>query len=98
MKRSKALEKATADYLDIVRIPYIRIENYRCFKCGQAQNSHAAGFPDFMLLGNYFGTAVECKTGAGRLSAKQKEVRGNWGGEYLIVRDNIDILIDFLKG
>jgi len=99
MKRSKALEKAVRDLLDLYGIEYVRVENYRCFKCGQVQNSKASGFPDFLCLSPFF--AIECKTGSGRLSPKQKDVKGYFeaaGIDYLVVRDNIDTLIDYLEG
>lgn len=76
---------------------FVRIENYRCFRCGQVQNSKANGFPDFFC---YFPriVAVECKTGTGRLSPAQKAVRDamqKTGIDYILVRDNIDELLKY---
>ena len=96
-KRSKEFENAVAGLLDTLRIPYKRVSSYRCFKCGQVQNSSAAGFPDFLLLDPFI--AVECKTGKGRLSNEQKECKAYFdkaGIPWITLHDNLDELIEEL--
>ena len=98
MKRWKELEKAVADLFDLLGFYYIHIENYRCFKCGQVQNSKASNFPDFHVpsLSLY----VECKTGKGKLTPGQeiaREAIERGGGKYLVVRENVDTLLQFLR-
>ena len=95
--RGHGLEQAVEKYLRIRRFMFVRIENYRCFRCGQVQNSKANGFPDFFC---YFPrvVAIECKTGAGRLSPIQKVVRDAMqkaGIDYVLIRDNIDELLKY---
>lgn len=97
MRRAKQLEEAVRDYLDIKRIPYVRVDNYRCYKCGTIQNSAATGFPDFMIVKPL--TAVEVKTGKGKLSPEQIIFKTLWedqGLPYILVRDNIDSLMEEL--
>ncbi len=97
--RGRGLEQAVAKYLQWRKIMYVRIENYRCFRCGQVQNSKAKGFPDFFC---YYPrvVAIECKTSSGRLSTDQKKVRDAMiksGIKYIVVRDNIDELIKYFE-
>ena len=99
MTRSKELENAVAKLFDLCGLYYLRIENYRCFKCGQVQNSKAEGFPDFHVpaLCLY----VECKTGKGKLSKAQKSVRESIlkskNNTYILAVDTTDRVIEFLK-
>jgi len=95
--RGHGLEQAVEHYLQLRKIMFVRIENYRCFKCGQVQNSKANGFPDFFC---YFPcvVAIECKTGSGRLSQIQRVVMNamrETGIDYVLVRDNIDELLKY---
>jgi len=95
MSRAKELEFATEQLLRIKGFKFIRVDNYRCFRCGQVQNSRATGWPDFFC---YYPRllAVECKTGRGVLSIEQKEIKHCLelaGVEYIVVRDNIDNLM-----
>jgi len=95
--RGHGLEQAVEKYLRMRKIMFVRIENYRCFKCGQVQNSKANGFPDFFCYYPQV-VAIECKTGAARLSAAQREVRSAMvaaGIDYVLVRDNIDELLKY---
>jgi len=97
--RGHGLEQAVEKYLHIRKIMFVRIENYRCFKCGQIQNSKANGFPDFFC---YYPSvvAIECKTGTGRLSNIQKVVRDAMqkaGIDYVLVRDNIGELLKYFR-
>lgn len=95
MNRAKQLEEAVRKYLDIKGIPYVRVDNYRCFACGQVQNSAATGFPDFLIVKPL--TAIEVKTGAGILSPEQIIFKTLWedqGFPYILVRDNIDSLME----
>jgi len=97
--RGRDLERSVEKYLRAQKIAFVRIENYRCFKCGQVQNSKANGFPDFFCYSPII-LAIECKTGAGKLSPIQKEVRLamlTTGIDYLLVRDNIDALIKYFQ-
>jgi len=95
--RGRGLEQAVEKYLRLRKIMFVRIENYRCFRCGQVQNSKANGFPDFFCYYPRI-VAIECKTGAGRLSEIQKTVRDAMikaGIDYILVRDNIDELLKY---
>lgn len=97
--RGVELEDAVEQTLNICGLYFLRIKNYRCFACGQVQNSQAAGFPDFHVpsLSLY----VECKTGKGKLSPEQKKVRAaierDPNNKYLLVKDNVDTLLQFLR-
>lgn len=99
MKRWKELEIATADLLKLYKLYYLNITNYRCFKCGQVQNSKAKGFPDFHIpsLSLY----IECKSGKGKLSKEQESVResilSNPDNRYILLRDTVDDLIEYLQ-
>jgi len=93
--RSKELEKAVASYLTLKKYKYMRVDNYRCFRCGQVQNSKAKGWPDFFVYSPVV-FAVECKTGSGRLTKEQEVVKADLessGIKYIICRDNIDELL-----
>jgi len=96
MKRSKQLEEAVRKYLDIKGYEYIRVDSYRCFKCGQVQNASAKGFPDFLVIKPL--TAIEVKTDTGRLSVEQIEFKELWqaqGLPYILLRDTIDELLEY---
>lgn len=98
MKRSKELENAVTDLLNLLEIPYIRIDNYRCFKCGQVQNSRAKGFPDFYCY--TINLAIECKTGAGRLTKEQEVIKAQMEGagiRYIVLKNNVDELLKYFK-
>ena len=99
MSRAKQLENAVEDILRLYGFVYLRIDNYRCFRCGQVQNSKASGFPDFFVYHPAV-FAVECKTGQGKLSKDQKYVRKCMeatGIKYLLVHDNVDTLLEYLS-
>jgi hypothetical protein len=98
MKRWQELEKAVEDLLNYCNLRYVRIKNYRCFKCGQVQNSEAADFPDFHVPALHL--YVECKTGKGKLSNGQKDMREAIllsGGKHLLLEDNTGTLLQFLE-
>ncbi len=97
MKRWKQLEKAVGDLLDLYGIPYIRVDNYVCYSCHTVQNKKASGFPDYFCIDPMF--AVEVKTGTGRLSLDQKRVKILMEKkiDYLVVRDTVDVLLDYIK-
>ena len=100
MSRATDLEKAVSRYLDLKGYWYLRIGNYRCFKCGQVMNSKASGWPDFFIYGPDNVLAAECKTGRGRLTPLQKEVRERLessGITYIVVRDTVDKLLETLE-
>jgi len=85
--------------LEFKRIKYIRVDNYRCFRCGQVQNAQAAGLPDFLCLTSPL-LCIECKTGTGRLSAVQKEtliLLERSGVDVIVLRDTIDELIEYFE-
>jgi hypothetical protein len=98
MSDGKPLEDAVEQLFNLCNIYYLRVTNYRCFKCGQVQNSKAKGFPDFHApaLSLY----VECKMGKGKLSKEQKRVRdeilSNKNNSYIVLQDNTDTLLQFL--
>jgi len=96
-RRSKQLEEAVRDYLDIKGYKYIRIDVYRCPNCHKIFNSKATGFPDFMIRNPL--TFVECKTGKAVLSKEQKAIKEDMDNQnipYILVRDNIDALMEVL--
>lgn len=98
MSSGKWLESAVENYLRYKNVMYIRIENYRCFRCGQVQNAKAKGFPDFFCYAPRI-FAIECKTGAGKLTKEQKIVREameSSGIDYIVLRDNVDELMKYL--
>jgi len=101
MKRWQELEKAVADLLDLYKIKYWQVKNYRCFKkcscgktCGQILNAKAKGMPDFVCY-SPLTLYIEVKTGKGKLTKEQKEIERLTGNEFLEVRDNIDDLKKF---
>ena len=99
MSSGKWLESAVENYLRLKNVMYIRIENYRCFRCGQVQNAKAKGFPDFFCYAPRI-FAIECKTGTGKLSPDQKKVRDAMiksGIKYITLKDNIDELIKYYE-
>jgi len=97
-RRARELEEAVRRMLTILKFEFMRVDNYRCFRCGQVQNSQATGFPDFFIYYPWV-FAVECKTGSGRLTKKQKEISEKLkmqGIDYITVRDNVDALFTYL--
>ena len=99
LSRAKELERAVEHLLIYYKLKYIRLENYRCFRCGQVQNSKGKGLPDYYIYSPIH-FAVECKTGTGVLSKDQKTVRDNIlkaGDDYLIIKDTVDELIKYFK-
>lgn len=40
---------------------------------------------------------IECKTGSSKLSSEQQEVSCMSKGRFILVRDNVDILIDWFE-
>jgi len=99
MKRWKELEHAVANLLMVRGYLYHRVDNYRCYKCGAVQNRKATGWPDFFV---YFPKlfAVECKTGAGKLTRGQRETKKHLelsGVEYIVCQDTVDKLINYLE-
>ena len=51
--RSKQFEDAVQKLLDTLNLSYMRVSNYRCFKCGQVQNSPAKGWTDKFIYPPY---------------------------------------------
>ena len=99
MSRASGLEYAVGNLLSHLNMSYQRVDNYRCFKCGQVQNSKSTGWPDFFVYYPQL-LAIECKTGAGRLTKEQKNIAGKlskMGVKYLVVRDTVDTLIVHFK-
>jgi hypothetical protein len=99
MTRAQQLEDAIGKLLNLCGLSFHRVSNYRCFNCGQVQNSKAAGFPDFYVY-YPFRLYIEAKTGSGRLTKDQKIFKDKVeliGDRFLIVRDNIDALAAELK-
>ena len=96
MKRSKAFERAVSDLFNALNIPYRRVDNYVCYKCHTVQNSNAAGLPDYLAFPNGRILAVECKTGKGRLSPVQNQVKKYFeaaGVTWLTLHDTLDDLL-----
>ena len=97
--RAKQLEEAVRRTLTLLNMNFMRVDNYRCFRCGQVQNSKATGFPDFFVYSPWI-FAVECKTGSGRMTKEQAEIAvklTRQGIDYIVVRDSIDALLSYLK-
>lgn len=97
--RAKELETAVKNLLMSFGYEFHRVDNYRCFKCGQVQNSGAKGFPDFFCFFPRI-LAIEVKTGAGRLKPDQihtKELMERTGIEYIVVKDTVDELLKKLE-
>lgn len=97
-KRGRDFEYAVGNLLSVYGVPYIRIDNYRCFKCGQVQNGKAKGFPDFFCY--TIDTYIECKTGTNKLSKEQRKFRDEVtaaGKTFIELRDTVDELLDYLK-
>ena len=97
--RSKQFEQAVANLLLFHNFHYLRIENYRCFKCGQVQNRKATGWPDFFVYDPVL-LAIECKTGTGKMTQEQLYIREkliNRGVEYIVLRDTVDELIAWIE-
>ena len=94
MKRSKELENAIADLLDLKGLRYMRVTNYACFKCHQVQNAKAKGFPDFFCY--HPALAIEAKSGkTARLTKEQKEIKELLqlsNIPYLVIRDVQDLI------
>ena len=102
MTRAQELEQAVKNLLDYLNIRYMRVENYVCYKCHTVQNSEAKGWPDFFcLLNDMSYLFIECKTGTGRLSPEQKEWKYELSlvpdTKFMVLRDNVDELIEYLK-
>ena len=53
-RRSKQLENAVRDYLDVKKLRYFRVQIYRCPKCHTVFNSEAKDFPDLDKLNKEF--------------------------------------------
>jgi len=97
--RAKQLEEAVGRTLSLLDISFMRVSNYRCFKCGQVQNAPAKNWPDFFCY-HPFLLAIECKTGSGALTSGQHDViykLKSSGVKTLIVRDTVDSLFLWLK-
>ena len=98
MSRSKQLEKAIADYLELMGYDFKRVDNYICPKCRMIFNKRAKGFPDFMAYNDKRLLFVEAKTGTGRLTKEQKLFKiamEAQGIPYIVCRDSIDNLMYF---
>ena len=99
MSKATDLEKAVKKYLTLKGCWFLRIPNYRCFKCGTVMNAPAKGWPDYYIYGPDNTLAVECKTGVGRLNFAQKEIKERLesrGIQYLVLHDTIDELMKIL--
>ena len=98
MKRWQELEQAVENLLIVNNFKYMRIKNYRCFKCGQVQNRKPKGWPDFFVYSPIV-FAVECKTGKGKLSKEQAEMKKDFetvGIAYILLKDTVDDLLIYM--
>jgi hypothetical protein len=96
-KRGKQFEGVVRKYLSLNNIPFCEFD-YRCRKCGTIMNSGASGLPDFLCFKPLVG--IECKTGSGRLSKSQKNMKKifeNADVPYIVARDNIDTVVEFFE-
>ena len=48
-REEKELTKAAAELLDRLGIPYLRVDVYRCYRCGARFNKRAKGAPDLIV-------------------------------------------------
>ena len=99
MKRWQELEKAVTDLLNGYNIKFIKIDNYRCFKCGQVQNAKAKSWPDFFCFSPFL-LAIECKTGKGQVTKEQETTIQQLlqsGVDVIILRNTVDELIETLQ-
>ncbi len=99
MKRYQEFEEAVQKLLDVKKLKYMRVSNYRCYKCGTVQNASAKNWPDFFIYAPIL-LAIECKTGAAGLTKGQQILLGNMkqtGVDVLVLHDNVDDLITYLK-
>jgi len=97
-KRHGELVKAIRQIFDYRHIPHMGVTNYRCFKCGQVQNTGAKDWPD--VFGYAPLIAVEAKTGQAVLTPGQKVVKKHLesqGVPYIVCRDTTDALLEHLK-
>ena len=97
--RAVEFEEAVEKLLNCLNLSWMRVSNYRCFRCGQIMNAPAKGWPDFFIYHPIL-LAIECKTGGGQISAVQHEVIYKLkasGIKTIIARDNIDPLLDYFK-
>lgn len=98
MNRGKSLERAVAQLLDLMHLPYMRVDIYRCPKCGFVGNVKAKGAADFIVMvsgtpGKLIG--LECKEGTGRQTPDQRAWENAWtdaGGEYVLVHQADSVL------
>ena len=96
MKRWQELEQAVEKLLTVKGYRFWRVSNYRCFRCGQVQNAKAIGMPDYVVwYPKVF--YIECKTGASKLSPEQQEVKMLSKGRFILVRNNVDELINYIE-
>ena len=99
VNRGKELEQAVKQYLDLKGYKYISSSNQRarCPDCGRFFNVPSEGWDVFVFwpIGNL--GVIECKANDGALSKSQKEWQERckkWGIPYIVVRRNLDALID----
>ncbi len=103
MKRWQELEQAVTLLLKAKKIKFIKIDNYRCYKCGTIQNSKAKGWPDFFCYefkNIPFLLAIECKTGSGKVAPGQRstlESLERAGVQTIVLRDTVDELLRLLN-
>lgn len=97
LQRARDLEQAIGDYLDYKNLPYLRIEHYRCPQCGfVGRGKKTTGFPDFLVIDKPM-TAIEAKTGKGRLTTEQKlwqEIFKKNDIPYILARDTVDAVLE----
>jgi len=94
-QRHRELQEAVEQYLTMKGWKFMAVSNYRCFKCGQVQNSKAKGWPDIFC---YFPVpwAIEIKVGKDKLRVEQIEIltlMEEAGIPYCVVSD-IDTVIE----
>ena len=99
--RAKELEAAVRQYLDLKKIKYISAANQRavCPHCRKYFNVQTEGWDFFCFSPADCLCVIECKTGESRLSKAQREWRERCeklGIPYLVIRDNVDELMDSL--
>jgi len=101
MSRAKDLEDAVRNLLDLYGCQYISSKNQtvKCYKCQAYQKVRTQGFDFLVFSPRVF--MVECKTGKAKLTKPQKEMKAiaeSEGLPYIVVRNEVDVLVKFLEG
>lgn len=101
MSRSKDLEKAVKDVLDLHGCLYVYSGNQtvKCRKCGTFQKARTTGWDFLVYRPAHLVCKIEVKTGSGKLTGAQKKDREKSkhdGTPYLEIRDAVSGLLEWI--